>query len=54
MSADEIIGILILIVILFVAFRIGAVLMKVALGVVALLILVWLVSRLLSGQPIGL
>lgn len=52
MSVNDILGIVLLLVILFVAFRIGAVLIKVALGVLAILIVVWLVTSLLSGQPV--
>jgi hypothetical protein len=51
MTAEEIIGIVIVIVLLFVAFRIGAILMRVLLGLLAIGIVVWLLSRLLAGTP---
>lgn len=51
MNAENLIGIVIVIVVLFFAFRVGAMLMKLLLGLVAIAVVVWLVSNLFAGQP---
>lgn len=52
MSLESIIGIVVLVVILFVAFRIGAVLMRLALGLLAIGIVIWLIMGLLAGAAV--
>lgn len=47
----DVISLVVLIVVLYLAFRIGAVLMKVLLGLVALGLIVWLVMGLVGGVP---
>ncbi len=48
MSPTELLQLIIVIALAYVAFRIGAVLMKVLLGLVAIAVLVWLVTGLLG------
>jgi hypothetical protein len=45
----EILGVLVLLVVIFVAFRVGAFLVQVLLGLLALGLVVWLVSGLFGG-----
>lgn len=52
MGLESIIGIVVLVVILFVAFRIGAVLMRLALGLLAIGIVIWLIMGLLAGAAV--
>jgi hypothetical protein len=52
MGLESIIGIVVLVVILFVAFRIGAVLMRLALGLLAIGIVIWLIMGLLTGAAV--
>jgi hypothetical protein len=52
MGLESIIGIVVLVVILFVAFRIGAVLMRLALGLLAIGIVIWLIMGLLAGVAV--
>jgi len=49
MSATELLQLIAVIVLAYVAFRIGAVLMKVLLGLVAIAVLVWLVTGLVGS-----
>lgn len=49
MEMTEIVSIVVLIVVVYVAFRIGAVLMKVLLGLVALGLIVWLIAGSFGG-----
>ena len=62
MDLSNILGIVVLIVVIFLAFRIGAFLMKGLLGLVAIGVVIWLVASLfgggdpvavLGGGPIG-
>ena len=46
---SEIVSLVVLIVVVYLAFRIGAVLMKVLLGLVALALVVWLIAGLFGG-----
>lgn len=50
MTGTEILNLVILIVVVFLAFRIGAFLMKGLLGLLAIGLLVWLVMSLVNGQ----
>jgi hypothetical protein len=45
----EIVGVLVLLVVIFVAFRVGAFLIQLLLGLFALGLIVWLVSSLFGG-----
>ncbi|MFN2323108.1 MAG: hypothetical protein ABR510_09165 [Trueperaceae bacterium] len=45
----DVVSIVVLIVVVYLAFRIGAVLMKVLLGLVALGLIVWLIAGLFGG-----
>jgi hypothetical protein len=45
----EVLGVLVLLVVVFLAFRIGAFLIQVLLGLLALALVVWLVSSLFGG-----
>jgi hypothetical protein len=53
MGAEEgtmdILGLVVLLVVIFLAFRVGAFLIQVLLGLLALALVVWLVSRLFGG-----
>ena len=49
MEMTDVVSIIVLIVVVYVAFRIGAVLMKVLLGLVALGLIVWLIAGLFGG-----
>jgi hypothetical protein len=53
MGAEEgtmdILGLVVLLVVIFLAFRVGAFLIQVLLGLLALALIVWLVSRLFGG-----
>ncbi len=49
----EAISVVVLIVVIYLAFRIGAVLMKVLLGLVALALIAWLVAGFFGGAPIA-
>jgi uncharacterized membrane protein len=51
MTGSEILNLVILIVVVFLAFRIGAFLMKGLLGLLAIGLLVWLVMSLVNGRP---
>lgn len=54
MDFGDILGIIVLIVVIFLAFRIGAFLMKGLLGLVAIGIVIWLVASLLGGgEPVA-
>ncbi len=45
----DVVGLIVLIVVVYLAFRIGAVLMKVLLGLLALALIVWLIAGLFGG-----
>ena len=47
----DVVGLIVLIVVVYLAFRIGAVLMKVLLGLLALALVFWLVTGLFGGAP---
>jgi hypothetical protein len=49
MTIESLLGLVVLIVILYVAFRVGAVLMRLALGLLAVGIVVWLIMGLMAG-----
>jgi hypothetical protein len=49
MDLGEILNLAVLIVVIYLAFRIGAVLMKIVLGLVAIALVWWLVSSLVDG-----
>jgi len=53
MGAEEgtmdMLGLVVLLVVIFLAFRVGAFLIQVLLGLLALALIVWLVSRLFGG-----
>ncbi len=49
----DVVSLVVLIVVVYLAFRIGAVLMKVLLGLLALAILAWLIVGLFGGAPVG-
>ena len=51
MTTENIVSIVVLIVVLYVAFRIGAVVLRILLGLLAIGIVIWLVSGLL-GAPV--
>lgn len=53
MDLSSIVGIVVLIVVVFLAFRIGAFLMKGLLGLLAIAVIVWLVARLVGGGDPG-
>lgn len=52
MTAMEIVNLVVVIVVAYLAFRIGAVLMKVLLGLVAIGLLVWLILGLVNGTDV--
>jgi hypothetical protein len=45
----DVVGIIVLIVVVYLAFRIGAILMKVLLGLLALALVAWLIAGLFAG-----
>jgi hypothetical protein len=45
----DVVGIVVLIVVVYLAFRIGAILMKVLLGLLALALVAWLIAGLFGG-----
>jgi hypothetical protein len=45
----DVLGLVVLLVVIFLAFRVGAFLIQVLLGLLALALIVWLVSRLFGG-----
>lgn len=47
----DVVGLVVLIVVIYLAFRIGAILMKVLLGLLALALIVWLVAGLFGASP---
>jgi hypothetical protein len=49
----DVVGLVVLIVVIYLAFRIGAILMKVLLGLLALALIVWLVAGLFGGVAAG-
>ncbi len=49
MNPESLIALTVLIVILYIAFRVGAVLMRLALGLLAIGIVAWLVMRLVAA-----
>lgn len=49
MQIENIVTIVVLIVVLYLAFRIGAVVLKIVLGLAAVALVVWLVGRVASG-----
>lgn len=49
MTIESLLGLVVLIVILYVAFRVGALLMRLALGLLAVGIVVWLIMGLMAG-----
>lgn len=49
----DVAGLIVLIVVVYLAFRIGAVLMKVLLGLLALALIAWLVAGLFGGVAIA-
>lgn len=49
MDVSDIVWLVVLIAVLFLAFRVGAFLMKGLLGLLAIAIVVWLVARLIGG-----
>ena len=51
MTGSEILNLVLLIVVAYLAFRIGAFLMKGLLGLLAIALLVWFVMGLVSGRP---
>lgn len=52
MDPSNLVGLIVLIVVIFLAFRIGAFLMKGLLGLLAIAIVIWLVMRLLGGEEV--
>jgi len=52
MPLAEILQIVLAVVLIYVAFRIGAVLMKVLLGLIAIAVIVWLVSGWMNGAGV--
>lgn len=52
MDPSNLVGLVVLIVVVYLAFRIGAFLMKGLLGLLAIAIVVWLVMRLVGGQEV--
>jgi hypothetical protein len=53
MDMSDVLGWVVLIVLVFLAFRIGAFLMKVLLGLLAIALVVWLVGGLLQGADLA-
>jgi hypothetical protein len=49
MELTDVLGWLVLIVLVYVAFRVGAVVLKVVLGLLAIAVVVWLIQGLLAG-----
>jgi hypothetical protein len=49
----EVVSLVVLIVVVYLAFRIGAVLMKVLLGLLALGLIAWLIVGLFGGAPVA-
>jgi hypothetical protein len=56
MDLGEVLNLVVLVVVIYLAFRIGAVLMKVVLGLLAIALVWWLVTGLVDGfaAPLGL
>lgn len=52
MDPSNLVGLVVLIVVVYLAFRIGAFLMKGMLGLLAIAIVVWLVMRLVGGEEV--
>lgn len=52
MDPSNLVGLVVLIVVVYLAFRIGAFLMKGLLGLLAIAIVVWLVMRLVGGEEV--
>lgn len=53
MDISDVLGWVVLVVLIFLAFRIGAFLMKVLLGLLAIALVVWLVGGLLEGANLA-
>lgn len=51
MDVAAVLNVVILIVVVYLAFRVGAFLMKVLLGLLAIGLVVWLVAGLVGGAP---
>lgn len=49
MDLSNILGLVVLIVVVFLAFRVGAFLMKIFLGLLAIAVVIWLLSSLFGG-----
>ncbi|MDZ7802211.1 MAG: hypothetical protein U5K81_15650 [Trueperaceae bacterium] len=54
MEASNIVGVVVLIVVIYVAFRVGAFLMKGLLGLLAIGLIVWLAMSLFGGGDVTL
>ena len=53
MDPTSIVNVVVLIIVAYVALRVGAVLMKVLLGLIAIALLIWLLAGLFGGAPVG-
>ncbi|MDZ7708388.1 MAG: hypothetical protein U5J97_10965 [Trueperaceae bacterium] len=53
MDLMNIVNIAVLIIVVYVALRVGAVLLKVLLGLIAIGLAVWLIAGLFGGVPVG-
>jgi hypothetical protein len=53
MELTDVLGWIVLIVLVYVAFRVGAVVLKVVLGLLAIAVVVWLIQGLLAGAGVA-